>query len=313
MKTWVRHTVRAGVLAAGFLLFATSPAQAGDQLTADNSGIGTGNNVRIPVAVAVPVCGNGVGVAGGGVGVSDNCDARAFNTEAGAETQATGGNTGIGTGNNVSVPISVAAPVCGNGVGVAGGGVGVSDFCGAKASNEGGAGGGQLSTGNSGILTGNNWSSPISVAVPVCGNGVGVFGGGGGVSDTCKAGASNEHGSEWQYSADNSGIGVGNNFSIPIAVAVPVCGNGVGVFGGGLGVSDTCTAGAHNGDNGDGYGRKPAHRSQKTVKHSKAAKHDEALPQAPTAALPSPAKDLTAPLLGTDQLSTQGNSINSPL
>ncbi|MGH3712251.1 MAG: hypothetical protein ACRDT4_02145 [Micromonosporaceae bacterium] len=191
MKSWVRNSLRAGVLAAGFLLFIGSPAQAHDQITTDNSGIGTGNNISVPITAAGTFCGNGGGGAGLGVGVSDTCKATSTNTEGAEDAQLSTKNSGILTGNNVSNPWTIAGTFCGNGGGGAGVGVGVSDSCKAAASNEAGNPGLQATGDNSGIGVGNNWSSPVAWATPVCGNGVGIFGVGVGVSDSCAASASN--------------------------------------------------------------------------------------------------------------------------
>ena len=317
MKSWVRNTLRAGVLAAGFLLFAASPAHAGDQFSKGNSGLLTGNNVSVPIAVAAPVCGNGGGGAGGGAGISKGCYADASNDDSG--TQVSDGNSGAGTGNNVSVPIAVAAPICGNGVGIFGGGLGISDTCVATASNNEGAGmGGQLTKDNSGLITGNNWSSPIAVAVPVCGNGGGGAGGGVGISKLCVADAHNGTAGEVQLTKDNSGAGVGNNISIPSSWSVPVCGNGVGIFGFGLGISDTCVASSSNGE--DGYAMKSGKKAANKVTET-TTRATEALPiaaplpaPAPEVQLPSPAGELLGGVAAPDVSNpTQNNSVSLPL
>lgn len=268
MKSWVRNTLRAGVLAAGFLLFAASPAHAGDQFSKGNSGLLTGNNVSVPIAVAAPICGNGVGIFGGGLGISDTCVATASNSE-------------------------------------------------------GAAGGGQLTKNNTGLGTGNNWSSPIAVAVPVCGNGGGGAGGGVGISKLCVADAHNGNAGELQLTKDNSGLGVGNNISIPSSWSVPVCGNGVGIFGFGLGISDTCVASSSNGE--DGYAMKSGKQAVNKVTkvNETTSKVTESLPSLPVEAplpAPAPAVQLPSPageLVGssTPDLSnpTQGNSIALPL
>lgn len=259
MKSWVRNTLRVGVLAAGFLLFATSPAHAHDQITTGNSGIGTGNNISVPITAAGTFCGNGGGGAGVGVGVSDSCKATSTNTEGAEDAQITADNSGILTGNNVSNPWTIAGTFCGNGGGGAGLGVGVSDSCRASATNE---------TGNPGL----------------------------------------------QYTADNSGIGSGNNWSSPVAWATPVCGNGVGIFGVGVGVSDSCAAAAKNAD-------ESTTKTQKSVKKVlKAGRHatKEALPgtaapmPAPATSLPAPVEELAGPVLDTVQAPAQGNSLNLP-
>ncbi len=152
MKTWVRKSMRAGVLAAGFLLFmGASPAQAQDQVAVDNGGVLAGNNISIPINAAVPICGNGIGaVIGAGVGIGA-CQATAGSevedddkeefvavsrTESLENDQISYDNGGLIAGNNINVPINAAIPVCGNGIGaVIGAGVGIG-ACQATAGDE---------------------------------------------------------------------------------------------------------------------------------------------------------------------------------
>ena len=215
-KSWVRHSLRAGVIAAGFLLFAGAPAQAADQYSVGNGGVLSGNNISVPVSVAANVCGVGAGIAGHGLGVAD-CDANAGNTvdidgkrdhkgdyngkhhkkEAATteDDQLSLGNGGVLSGNNISVPVSVAANVCGIGVGaLLGSGVGQA-YCDANAGNtvdveSATTEDDQLSLGNGGVLSGNNISIPVNVAANICGIGLGVLGSGYGAAD-CDANAGN--------------------------------------------------------------------------------------------------------------------------
>src|SRR4029453_1003094 len=65
MKTWVRKTLSAGVLAAGALLLAPGAAHADiTQDSSDNNGIANGTQIAVPVAVPLNIVGNGIGVAG---------------------------------------------------------------------------------------------------------------------------------------------------------------------------------------------------------------------------------------------------------
>ncbi|MGH3730596.1 MAG: chaplin family protein [Micromonosporaceae bacterium] len=342
MKSWVRNSLRAGVIAAGFLLFASSPAHANDQVSLYNSGIASGNNVSVPIAAAANVCGNGIGALKGvGVGGSGICLANAQN-ESGSRTedgQVSVGNSGIASGNNVSVPIAVAANVCGNGIGVLGGGQGGDGVCLANAQNGaddkkkhkgnngykpaevgtenvmgpnggngngGNGGGGQLSAFNSGVLSGNNVSVPIAAAANVCGNGIGaLWGGGAGGSGACLANAQNESGSrheDGQVSVGNSGLLSGNNVHIPVAVALNVCGNGIGIAGTGIGGDGVCVANAQN--DGDDKGKKDGKKDgKKNGKHAK----KEALPSVSTP-LTGQASNLTQPLDAVTAPVTGGSS-----
>ena len=57
MKTWVRKSLKVGVLSAGIILSAGGAAQA-DWNTSDNDGILTGNQVLADIDVPINVCGN---------------------------------------------------------------------------------------------------------------------------------------------------------------------------------------------------------------------------------------------------------------
>jgi hypothetical protein len=83
-------------------------------------------------------------------------------------------NIGIANGNQVTAPISVAADVCGNSVAVLGT---------ATSGCEGGAwaastvrSSNNTTSGNYGILNGNQITAPIAAAVDVCGNAISVLG-----------------------------------------------------------------------------------------------------------------------------------------
>ncbi|MFF7183919.1 chaplin family protein [Streptomyces sp. NPDC008222] len=92
--------------------------------TSDSPGIGSGNNVQVPVHVPVNACGNGVNVAAllnqaSGNSCGEASDTGASSTGAHA-TGSTSGSPGIGSGNNVQVPVHVPVNACGNGVNVGG-------------------------------------------------------------------------------------------------------------------------------------------------------------------------------------------------
>ncbi|MFF4958356.1 chaplin, partial [Streptomyces sp. NPDC001222] len=92
--------------------------------TSDSPGIGSGNNVQVPVHVPVNACGNGVNVAALLNQASDNSCGEASGSgtsSTGAHaTGATSDSPGIGSGNNVQVPVHVPVNACGNGVNVGG-------------------------------------------------------------------------------------------------------------------------------------------------------------------------------------------------
>jgi hypothetical protein len=294
MKTWVRKTLSVGVLTAGAILFAPQAAQADTgQFSVGNAGILNGNQAVVPVQVPVNLCGNGVGaLIGIGVGISGACvNGAAHDVDAGGPdvrskrsatreartedtTQFSGGNAGILNGNQLYVPIQVPINICGNGVGVLGVGLGLSGVCANAALNDVESARAekrtedttQFSGWNAGIGNGNQLYVPIQVPINVCGNGVGVLGGGVGVSLLCANGALNDVESArtedtTQVAAHNYGILNGNQAYVPIQVPINVCGNGVGaLIGLGIGVSGACVNGAANdvdrGGNGNGHGYK---------------------------------------------------------
>jgi hypothetical protein len=83
-----------------------------------------------------------------------------------------------------------------------------------------------LTTGNDGILNGNQAVVPIQVPVNVCGNAVAVAG----ISGAgCDGGAvANLSESRDLTSTGNHGIGNGNQADVPVQVPINACGNAVG-------------------------------------------------------------------------------------
>ncbi|MFC7528958.1 chaplin family protein [Actinoplanes sp. GCM10030250] len=279
-KTWVRKTLSVGILAAGALLFAPAAAQADeiDQLSAGNSGIGTGNQISLPITVPVNLVGNSAAVAGfsQAQGVGNNVlleNGRNGRNGGGTKVgQLAAGNSGFLTGNQISVPITVPVNVAGNSAAVLGKstGVGVANNVIAEESartegfRDDRRGGdvdsvGQLSAGNSGFLTGNQVSVPITVPINACGNSLALLGASQGVgvcnnvigvpndrrswnqeSKTARhaeSGCCDNDGDRGgrgtrvgQLSAGNRGFVTGNQISAPITVPINACGNSLGAL-----------------------------------------------------------------------------------
>jgi hypothetical protein len=132
MKTWIRKSLKVGVLSAGILLFAASSAQAGTTQVADgNDGVINGNQIDVPIQIPINVCGNGIGVLlalglGNADCVSpvthDNDNDAKFDLEKTARTegatQASEDNDGVLNGNQIYVPVQIPINVCGNGIAV---------------------------------------------------------------------------------------------------------------------------------------------------------------------------------------------------
>ncbi|MBA2946456.1 chaplin [Streptomyces himalayensis] len=97
----------------------------------DSPGVLSGNSVQVPVDVPVNVCGNTVNVVGVLNPAADNdCGNVSEDNGDNGNDQASGGGSeagghasdspGIGSGNNIQVPVDVPVNVCGNNVTVGG-------------------------------------------------------------------------------------------------------------------------------------------------------------------------------------------------
>ncbi|MFD1932974.1 MULTISPECIES: chaplin family protein [Nonomuraea] len=148
---------------------------AGGNTTSGRSGVLSGNQVVAPITAPVNVCGNAVAVLGqafagckGGVSVK--------NGGRGAGGNTTSGRSGVLSGNQVVAPITAPINACGNAVAALGlaeahcrGGASVSP-------KNGVGGGGNTTSGRSGVLAGNQVIAPITAPINVCGNAVAVLG-----------------------------------------------------------------------------------------------------------------------------------------
>ncbi|MGW2084897.1 chaplin [Streptomyces sp. NPDC001880] len=120
-------------------------------------------------SVLVMAAASGILTAAGGYAFAD---ASADSTAA--------GSPGVGSGNNVQVPVHVPVNVCGNTVNVIGL---LNPAFGNKCANKDGQGSGSQgasaeggAVGSPGVLSGNNIQAPVDVPVNVCGNTVDVVG-----------------------------------------------------------------------------------------------------------------------------------------
>ncbi|MFI9552365.1 chaplin family protein [Nonomuraea endophytica] len=148
---------------------------AGGNTTSGRSGVLSGNQVIAPITAPVNVCGNAVAAFGeafagcrGGVSVKNGGKGAGGNT--------TSGKSGVGSGNQVVAPITAPINACGNAVAALGlaeahckGGASVNP-------HNGIGGGGNTTSGQSGVLAGNQVIAPITAPVNVCGNAVAVLG-----------------------------------------------------------------------------------------------------------------------------------------
>src|SRR6266571_3168446 len=250
MKTWVRKSLKVGILSAGFLLIGGAAANAAS--TADNFGVLGGNQVQAPIQAPISVTGNAIGLLGSASATSHG---GASGTAGGAAAAgSTSDNFGIGSGNQAGVSLLAPVSVAGNAIG----GLGSAN---ATATGSGaGAGSAMLSpnatgtsSGNFGILGGNQVHAPVQVPISITGNSIGLLGtasaashGANGATAGGGAGAGAAGGT-----SDNFGIGSGNQVIPVLLIPIEVCGNGIAVLGTG---DAACGAGAGNAGYGTGTG-----------------------------------------------------------
>ena len=229
MKTWVRKTLSAGILAAGALLLAPAAAQAdAHQSTSGNTGVANGTQVFTTVAVPLNVVGNSIGVAG-----ESNAAGQGINwVESGhGGTQNSSDNTGVLNGTQVLLPVTVPVNVVGNAVSV----LGEANAAGAGANQTESATtesttGGQNSSGNTGVANGTQVAAPINVPVNVCGNSLAILG----LANSeavCVNGGGHTTESVKQDTSDNTGIGNGTQIAAPVYVPLNITGNSASVLG----------------------------------------------------------------------------------
>ncbi|GAA0657107.1 LAXTG-anchored chaplin ChpA [Streptomyces thermocarboxydovorans] len=210
----MRQTLSRGVFAAaaatGILSLYGAPAIADSQAegAAENSpGVLSGNNVQVPVEAPVNVCGNTVGAVGalneaaGNVCANSSDDKKksaaadssstsasgaastrsATKSGSGGGAQAEGiakGSPGVGSGNNVQVPVEAPVNVCGNNI--AGAGL-FNETAGNTCvnhshSHKGGPQAVGSAEGSPGVLSGNLIQLPVHAPVNACGNNLDVVG-----------------------------------------------------------------------------------------------------------------------------------------
>ncbi|RCV53666.1 chaplin family protein [Marinitenerispora sediminis] len=157
------------------VLYAASDEGQASQSTSGNGSIAGGNQINVPVNVALDLCGNSVGIAGlAGADCSKVVEEIAESEE---NQQSTSGNGSIAGGNQINIPVNVALDVCGNAISVLGNsGADCDKIIEALQSAGGGEGGEQSTSGNGSIAGGNQISVPADVAADICGNAVSVLG-----------------------------------------------------------------------------------------------------------------------------------------
>ncbi|MFC9971468.1 chaplin family protein [Spirillospora sp. NPDC127200] len=221
MRTWSKGTARTVALTASFVALGATvvPATAFADTTSGESGVLGGNQLNLPVSAPINVSGNGNGKSKGGATVDNG-------GSGGGQT--TSGKHGVASGNQVNAPISAPVNACGNSLALFG--HAEAGCKGGATVKNGGSGGGQKTSGQSGVASGNQVNAPVSVPVNACGNAVAIFGS---AEAGCAGGAKvDNHGSGGgQLTSGQSGVIAGNQVNAPVSAPVNVCGNAAAIFG----------------------------------------------------------------------------------
>src|SRR2546421_248715 len=157
MKTWVRKSLKVGILSAGFLLIGGAAANAAS--TTDNFGVLGGNQVQAPIQAPISITGNAISLLGS------------------AQASGSGGSSVSGGAGGPGTPVAAPIPVPISIAGTAIGRLGRASASGSAGAGAGGGASGAGSTGdNFGVGSGNQVPPVINVPVDVCGNAVSLLG-----------------------------------------------------------------------------------------------------------------------------------------
>src|SRR5256885_966913 len=132
MKTWVRKSLKVGILSAGFLLVGGAAAAQAASGTSDNFGVVGGNQVQADAGAPISVSGNAIGLLGS---ATANGAASGGGAMVAPNASDTSGNFGIGDGNQITPVVAIPIDICGNAIGLLGG---ADAGCGAGSGNGGG-------------------------------------------------------------------------------------------------------------------------------------------------------------------------------
>src|ERR1051326_6677621 len=130
MKTWVRKSLKVGILSAGFLLIGGAAANAAS--TTDNFGILGGNQVQAPITAPISVTGNAIGLLGHASATGSGSSSAAG--AAGTAVGSTSNNYGVASGNQAAVALLAPISVSGNAIGGLGTATAASGGAGSSAS-----------------------------------------------------------------------------------------------------------------------------------------------------------------------------------
>src|SRR5690625_1387695 len=235
----MRNTLRysfATVLTAGLVVTPIAAAYA-DSVTDGSGGVGSGNQINVPVDIEADLCGNSLAVLGISQAECTKVSEVLYESSGQAETDGSGG---VAAGNQILIPVDATIDACGNSVAV--GGVSEAECVEVveKLEDEvGGEASDTLSTdGSGGVASGNQINVPVDAAIDICGNSVAVLGLAESQCNTVinviqasddNEGADTDSGGS---STDGSGgVAAGNQVDVPVNAAVDICGNAISVLG----------------------------------------------------------------------------------
>ncbi|HEX9334319.1 MAG TPA: hypothetical protein VF892_00485, partial [Pseudonocardiaceae bacterium] len=181
--------------------------------TTGSGSTGSGNFVDAPVALPTSGAGNGV------VGVGNTSSNHTNNTgsTAGGDTLTNGDNSTL-SGNSASVPPAGAVDVCGAAAGGVGGATGQ---CTNNVTST--TGGYQGATGNNGVLSGNEGSTPTTAPL----EGFGAAAGAVGPASTSATETKTVSSGGMTNTNDDGGTGTSNDVVVPTALPAQAFGDGI--------------------------------------------------------------------------------------
>ncbi|MGV9778838.1 chaplin family protein, partial [Streptosporangium sp. NPDC003464] len=228
MRTWVKGTTPAALLALGVMTLGSGTAFA--DTSGDNS-IGGGNQVNAPISLPIDISGNAAAVAGTSTATSQG-GASVENNGGGGIPGETSGRGSVLGGNQVNAPITAPVNACGNALSLFGGSeAGCKGGASVRGGGRGGSGGNRTN-GDHSVLGGNQVVAQITAPINACGNSIAIFGD---AVAGCKGGASvrggGRGGSGGNTTSGRSSVLGGNQVVAPITAPVNICGNSVAVVG----------------------------------------------------------------------------------
>src|SRR6266516_1648844 len=153
--TWAARTAKFAVLATVFAAGGTGVAVAGS--TTGSGGVGSGNQVSVPLSISATVCGNAIAVLGDAFG---GCESAASASSASHSTASHHSSSHSSTSHHSTSQHSTSHHTASHN----------------SASASGAAASSQTTSGSHSIAGGNQVSAPVSVPVTVCGNAAAVLG-----------------------------------------------------------------------------------------------------------------------------------------